>query len=269
MNMFKYELKLNCKTVLIWLIVCIGILLFLFAMFPLMELLGIQELIDNQLSQMPPEMQEIMGGQLNLTDLCQYFSSEFLYMVMAFCIFAGILGANALAREEYDGSIEFLYAKPVTRTQILTAKLTARFVLFTVFLMILTVISLGMGYVVRNDQTDFSAFAKGTLLMHVGAYIAGLFFLAVGMLISSTVKKGNMTIGLIIGIFFVTYIIGSASGLMEELRFLEWFAPAYYANPVEVMSDGLEPLKMAVLLVASVGAVALSYRQYNKKDFYV
>ena len=41
---------------------------------------------------------------------------------MAGGVYAAILGVSALVKEESEGTIEFLYSKPVTRSKIVTAK---------------------------------------------------------------------------------------------------------------------------------------------------
>ena len=56
-------------------------------------------------------------------------------------IHAAMLGATIIAKEERDKTSEFLFAKPVLRSTIITAKLLAAFVNIVVFNLI-TFISL-------------------------------------------------------------------------------------------------------------------------------
>ena len=58
------------------------------------------------------------------------------YIVMAGGIYAAILGVSALVKEESEGTIEFLYSKPVTRSKIVTSKILASAVIFFIFIII-------------------------------------------------------------------------------------------------------------------------------------
>ena len=56
---------------------------------------------------------------------------------MAGGIYAAILGVSSLAKEESEGTVEFLYSKPVTRSRIVTAKILANaFYTFLYFIII-------------------------------------------------------------------------------------------------------------------------------------
>ena len=109
MNVFKIEVKRGFKSLLIWSIVCILLIVLFMSMFPSMKDSGMQELVNTKMDALP----EAILDAFNLKDapdfskLNEYFAYVFQYIVMAGAIYGGILGAKSLIEEESEGTIEF------------------------------------------------------------------------------------------------------------------------------------------------------------------
>ena len=66
---------------------------------------------------------------------------------MASAVYGAILGVNSLIREESQGTIEFLYSKPINRLKIVTSKLCA----IVVYILIIGTITMGVCYMVKPE----------------------------------------------------------------------------------------------------------------------
>ena len=74
-----------------------------------------------------------------------------LPLPMASAVYGAILGVNSLIREESQGTIEFLYSKPINRLKIVTSKLCAIVAIFYVYILIIGTITMGVCYMVKPE----------------------------------------------------------------------------------------------------------------------
>ena len=135
MNIFKFEFKRNLKTMVIWTIVCILFVVMFVALFPSMKDSGMSEIMSTKLDAMPKEILDAfnLSGGVDFTNISSYMAYCLQYLVMAAGIYGAILGTNALIKEETEGTIEFLYSKPVKRREIVIAKLLSSALLISIF----------------------------------------------------------------------------------------------------------------------------------------
>ena len=123
-------------------------------------------------------------------------------------IYGAILGVNALIREESQGSIEFLYSKPITRTKLVTSKLLSIVAIYYVYVIILGIITMGVVISVKPEDIAVMKLMMNLKNMFIGISLLGYIFIAMGLLISTLVKSDKGAIPISIGIFFVLFIIG-------------------------------------------------------------
>src|SRR6059058_2084461 len=135
MNLFLREMRANRKSLLIW---SIGVIFMVTAgMSKYGALSGSKQSLGELMAQMPKSLQAIMGiGNLDISTAIGYFGILFVYLVLMAVIHALMLGATIIAKEERDKTSEFLLVKPISRQQIITAKLAAALVNVVVFNMI-------------------------------------------------------------------------------------------------------------------------------------
>lgn len=91
---------------------------------PSMQSSGMQDLVNTKMNALPQDMMKIlhMDSMADLTNIDAYFAYVFQYIFIAACVYAALIGAQALIKEETDGTIEFLYAQPITRSSLVFGK---------------------------------------------------------------------------------------------------------------------------------------------------
>lgn len=269
MNIFKVEVKQGIKSLAIWSLVCILLIILFMSMFPSMRDAGMQDLVGTKLGAMPPALLEAF----NLTDapdfskLNEYFAYVFQYIVIAGCIYAGMLGAKSLIKEESEGTIEFLYAHPASRTKIVTMKLLSSMLLFYLFAMVMAIASIAMSFAVKPDDLKVLDMMMDIKLLYSGFFLVGLVFMAIGFLISTIIPNLRLAMPVSIGFFFVTYLLGIFAGMIDQLEFLKYLSPFYYAVPSQIIKHGFEGINIMLSFVIIVITITSTYLVYKKKDF--
>jgi ABC-2 type transport system permease protein len=268
-NIFKMEFKRALKPLAIWSIVCILLTILFMSMFPSMKDSGMQEIVDTKMGAMPEAILEAFNlkDMPDFTKLNQYFAYVFQYLAMAGSIYAGMLGAKSLIKEESDGTIEFLYAQPVSRTKIVTMKLLSSLAIFYMFAMVLSVASTLISLAVKPEDLKVIDLLMDMKLLFSGLFLIGLVFMSLGFLISVLIPHLRLAMPVSIGIFFVTYLLGTFSGMIDALEFLKYFSPFHYAVPLELVKSGFQTVSVVLGLIISIASIAATFFIYSKKDF--
>jgi ABC-2 type transport system permease protein len=269
MNIFKIEFKKGVKPLAIWTVVCVLLTILFMSMFPSMKDSGMQELVNTKMGAMPPAILEAFNLKdvPDFSKLNQYFAYVFQYIAIAGAIYAAMLGAKALISEESEGTIEFLYAQPASRSKIVTMKLLAALALFYIFIVIMAVASILISLAVKPADLKTIDLFMDMKLLFSGFFLVGLVFMCVGFLVSVLIPHLRLATPISIGIFFVTYILGTFSGMIDSLEFLKYLSPFHYAVPSELVKNGFETVNIVLAIIISIASIASTYMIYRKKDF--
>jgi ABC-2 type transport system permease protein len=269
MNIYKMEFKKALKPLAIWSIVCVLLTILFMSMFPSMMDSGMQEIVDTKMNAMPEAILEAFNLKdlPDFTKLNQYFAYVFQYIVMAGYIFAGMLGAKSLIKEESEGTIEFLYAQPASRTKIVTMKLLSSIAIFYVFAMIMAVASILISLAVKPADLKVIDLFMDMKILFSGFFLVGLVFMSIGFLVSVLIPHLRLSMPISIGIFFVTYLLGTFAGMIDSLEFLKYFSPFHYAVPSELVKNGFQTVNIALAFVIVIVSITGTYFIYRKKDF--
>ena len=270
MNQFKMDFRRNLKSLLIWSGATAVVSALITALYPSMMQSDMLALMNAKLAALPEEMVAAlhMTGQ-DIRELPQYFAYMFQFVAMASCIYGATLGLTMLSREESEGTIEFLYAQPRQRAQIVSGKLASACVSYLVFFATVSVASLLACIGVKPEDlslTDLVAPVKTVLL---GVMIAGFAYLFLGFAVSVFLKKARHAASVAVGIFFLLYILGSIPAMTGVMDFLKWVSPINYFIPNEVVVGGIKALNTIICAAIMAVSAGVTYVVYQKKDFAV
>jgi ABC-2 type transport system permease protein len=142
MNIFIRELRANAKVWLIWALVIV-----LFNGAGLVKYQGIEaggsDVVKQLTDAFPKVALAVMGiGDLDMTTFAGYYAVLEFYIGIMAAVYAVALTRNAVSRESVDGTYEFLFTKPRSRSMILSMKLAAAFVCMLLFAVVNLVSSL-------------------------------------------------------------------------------------------------------------------------------
>lgn len=271
MELIKVEIKKSLKSTYIWGISLSVIMLIYMAFYPSMSDAGFNELLDSKIRLLPEALLKSIGLSVlpNFSIFIEYYSYIFNFIVMGLVVYAMLLGTKSLAGEEGNKTIEFLYAKPITRNQILISKLVGSLILiFIVFLMLL--ITSIFGSIFWSNDNDIMNIIYLNILM----LIPILVYFSIGYVISSYLKSDIKGISISLGIFFGSYIIGAISSIVSKLEFLKYLSPINYNQAQKITNylqgnGDLNMLGIYLSIIIIICSIYIALIQYNKKDLII
>ncbi len=262
MTLFIRELKGNFKSFVIWTL-CIIVMLGVFmAMFPSFAAQG--DSLDQMLSGFSEDMLKMFSfDNLEFTVGIDYYAYMFQYMLLAAMIQFMVLGAGLISKEEDGGTINFLYAKPLSRTSIVTTKFLAGLTYAAAFFIVYTVSACAVLAIVDTAAIDF-----GVVLLFSFALLLGqLMLMGIGMLLSMFVTKTRTLMSLSIGVVLLMYILSMVVNLNADLGALKYLTPFQYFDSRSILHNMRIEWIYAILPVSvGLAGYALSLVIYNRRD---
>lgn len=263
MPVFQRELKTNRKLLFIWAGALAALSYLIMAIFPTM--LADTGQIQDLLQSYPPEVLKIFGLDiLSLNDPVGYHATQsYLIIVLFGSIFAAILGTTILAKEEDEKTIDFLLAKPITRSEILTGKLLCLImyvVFFNLIIALITYISFWQFVTVTFSRQNL-----GYLL--IAPFFAHLTFACLGFLLALFFSRRKSAYSISIGLVLILYFLDVIASMSNKVEFLRYISPFYYINAADIVTNNsINGISLLGLIAFSAFAAALTYFLYNRRD---
>lgn len=271
MTLMKIDLKNTFKGWLVWTILFAAIIFAFTAIYPQMITPEMKTSLDQMLGSFSPELLSIFNIQLtgpsSLVSPTGFFGYYFQYLFIAACIYGMLLGLNSLITEESEGTIEYLYAQPVSRREIVGWKFLARLLLLTGFWLIAYGSSLASFALFKLPGDDLSSFIEEISKIFVAEYGVLVFFLCLGFFLSTILRSSKQTASVGLGCVFGLYLLGIVGELYDKLEWLAGLSPVRMALPVQLMDNGAT----SVLWVLLIGVLCFfgTFYRYERKDLQV
>jgi ABC-2 type transport system permease protein len=256
---FKHELKLNMKALIIWVISIAGTNFAFMLMFP-----SLQDAMNKALS-----AYESMGSFTTAFGMDRLSMAKPLgfYGVYAGAIlslggalYAAILGTGILSKEEGGHTSEFLLTLPYSRVNVVFQKTAALFIILFVFDLVNLLLGLLSFPLIHAEPA-----LKEILLYHISQFLMHLEIASIGMLLSAFTKKVNLGLGL--GITLLLYFLDMMSRVLEQLKSAKYITPFYYSNAADVItSGGIDLVLLGIGIGITVICILTGMWYYNKRD---
>lgn len=258
--MFKREIKVNFKSFLIWGISLGLLLVLIFAIYP-----SISDKIefDDMMKNFPPELLKSFNFDVvSISTVFGWYASEgFTIVSLIVAMYAAVLGASIVLKEESDKTIEFLYSKPVSRGKILLSKLLAGVVYviaFNIFIMIIT----GIGFALSDDMHVVK-----WLLLTLSPILIGLATFVISAFISLFFKKTRKAMGVALGIVMGTYVVNMIAKMSDNVDFLKYLTPFGYIDSADIVTNSALPLYSIIIVLIIIVFAGLLWFRYDRKEF--
>ena len=259
MSIFLHELRLNKIALIIWSLA-------------ISFMLGVCIIIYPEMSSQMGDISEMfadMGSfsdafgmdQLNFGEFMGYFGVECGNVLgLGGALFAAIVGASALAKEEKEHTAEFLLTHPISRTRIISEKLAAAFAEVCILNAVVIAVSCACIAIVGVDVD-----VKALTLLFLAYLILQLQIVAVTFGLSAFLRRGELGLGL--GLVFALYFVNILANLTEDLKFLKFITPFGYADGAHIVpKETIEIKYLLVGIAISAIGIAAAYFKYTKKD---
>lgn len=261
LNLVKFNFKINYKQILGWSIAIFAIMFLYMILFP-----SIKDIGQAKLDAMPQELLQLFGMNdlMDLSNFVSYFQTIYILIILVISVFAVIFASSLLAKEEYNKTIEFLYALPVSRIDIYLAKLIVGFIGVLLVIASAIIATLLAGFI--NGGDTFKVMEVLTIAKVSG--FTPFFFLSLGFLIAGVQAKYSATsIGS--GCVMFAYLISYLSTILEDkgefLGYLTPFEVFSTNNALNLTNDNL--IMMVVYSIVMLVFIGIGLVVYNKRDF--
>ena len=262
MNVYRKEIRSGLRSMLFW---SLGVLLFLAASMQKYSALSLDPASLNIMTQLPKALQDMFGvGYLDFTKLSGFYGMIYPYLVLMAAVHASMQGAVIVSKEERDHTSEFLYAKPASRLNVLTAKGLAALTAAAVLNLVIFAASLSL---FGGEAGMLATIAW----LSAGLFLVQLVFLAFGVWAAAAFARPKAATGIVTGGMLGTYLLSIAIDVSGKLGALKAFTPFEYFDARRIIGRG-EGLNIGyVLLSLALTAVLTAWacRSFSRRDLKV
>jgi len=262
MNISRHEFKMYSRSVITWSVAVTALLLVFVSLFSSFS--QDAALLNEMMAKFPEELLTAFGmNGVDLSTILGYFSLAFLFVQVCLAIQAANYGFSLVSIEEREWTADFLLAKPVGRTQILTSKLLAALSGLIITDVVVWVTSFLFINLFKGDAT----YDTGTLwLLLLSIVPFQLFFLSVGLVISLLVKRIRSVTPYAMALGFGMYVLSVFGDMLGE-SILEKLTPFKHFEPNYIIQHGTYDLPLVLISVAVILISLLgSYLLYTRRD---
>lgn len=258
-TILKHEMKANYKSLLIW---CLSVS-FMGAICILMFTSVKESMVDmaESFASMGAFSDAFGMSKLSIATLPGFYGTEIgTIHGLGGAMFAAIISACMLSKEEDGHTGEFLFSQPVSRCKVITSKLFSVISNVVIFNVIAVVIYL-LAIVILGEEMPMKEF----FMFHLMQTLMHLEVAAVCFGISACMKRNKFGIGL--GIVLLLYGFDLMARVVPDLSDFKVISPFSYANAADIFSgESLSVIALVIGAVVFVAGIFTSYFVYQKKD---
>jgi ABC-2 type transport system permease protein len=264
MNIFLHELKACRKSTLAWIFTLIIVIIVFLSLYPAFT--KDAQLTTKMLEGFPEAVRKAIGVRLDsFFSILGFYSFIYTYIVLCGSIQAMNSGLSILSKEVRDRTTDFLLTKPITRYQIVTAKLLASFA----SLVFTNIVFIPIAYIVLSILKTENFNLLTFLLITFSLFLIQLLFFAMGVLISVLIPKIKSVITISLSIVFGFFILDLFNGVIND-KVLRYFTPYKYFDYIYIIQKNrYETHFIIIIALFTIISISLSYIIYSRKDFLI
>lgn len=262
MTFVKHELKMNFKVLFIWSI-CVGIsILGCILLFPSMTE-GMEDMAET-FSNMKNISNALGMSKISIATMEGYYATTIsVIFSLGGAMFAAMIGASLLSKEEEGHTAEFIYVFPSNRQAIVFWKYIALFILVITF-NIFCIIFEGVSFLAVDANIKLYEYC----IYHLAAFFMQFEIGSICFLISAFCHRKQ--IGLALGIAIFLYLADIIYHTIPDAKFLKYVTPFYFANATDLfVGEESRGVLLITGVVISLVAAGVAQLWYSRRDLYV
>ena len=265
MNIFLREWKANFKALLIW--CAVQYFIIMVGMVKYSGFAGSNVDVSSLMSQFPKGLQAVFGiGAVDPSTIMGYYSIFFLYFMLLAAIHAAMLGAVLIAKEEREHAADFLYAKPVRRSRVVTAKLIAGLSNILVFNLVTFIAS--VFYIGQYNNGD--SLADKVFVMMFALLLLQIVFLTLGTAMGALLKTAKLASSAVTFLLLSAFFLSIGIDMNENIEFLRYITPFQYFDAKQLLFGGSYPLSSLILCAVLTSIFTyITYARLGRRDLAV
>lgn len=223
-----------------------------------------QGALDQTLANIPEVAKAFVTDSGSFFSPVGYMSSQLFYMLMPLLliILSIGLGSSLLSKEEQDGSLELLLARPISRSKIILSKALVGLIILGSVMVTSTIVTLvcakSVNLGISLPRLAEACFAASLMSLLFGS----IAFALVG------IGRGGNSIAMMTAtiVAFSSYL---ASSLDKVVHWLEWPAkvlPFHYYEPASIMNGTNNPVSLLVFVVIIIAFGIIAVVGFERRD---
>jgi ABC-2 type transport system permease protein len=259
-NIFRFELRSQLKSILIWTLTLSAVCALMMAIFP--AYYESADVIRSMLKGFPPGVLKALGMNIDtLFGVTGFYSFLLFYISLVGGVQAAVLGIGIMSRESREKNSDFLMTKPVKRHTVVTAKLCAALTELLITNIVYIIVSVIMSMAVAEKNPDIQTIVMLSLTL----FFIQLAFMCIGAAAASflRIKSVNTSALVLIVIFFVITMSESFTG-KEALKYLTPFR--FFDTTKIVLNNSYELSSFIILFIICAACVAAAYIRSIRRD---
>ena len=261
--MLKRELKINFKSFLIWTVILMLMFLVVYLVYPFIISSENIELMDEMMAMFPEEMLKAFNMDLSSIDtVFGWLKTEgFIFVLLIVGAYASILGSTIVLKEENDKTIEYLNSLPIKRKDILFSKIKCAIIYIVLMVLIVGIFN----YIGLELSGNFDR--KQYILLSFTPILSALPLFSFSLFISMFMHKTKSSIGISLGIVFVSYFLQIISGLSDVTKSFKYFT-VYTLSDIRnvILNVNIDPIMIILSLLMTILFIIGTYIKYEKKE---
>ncbi|OGN90463.1 MAG: hypothetical protein A2Y88_02950 [Chloroflexi bacterium RBG_13_48_10] len=261
-NIYTHEFRARLKSVVIWSLAMVIIIIFFFSLFPVFS--DQAALMNEFLARYPAQLRAAFGlDKIDLSTVLGFYAFIFVFVQLCLAIQSSNYGFGLVSVEESELTADFLLSKPVSRTRVMTSKLLAAFTSLAITDVVIWVSSIA-SILLFGEGRDYSQSTLILLLLSI--VVLQLIFLGIGLVISLLVRRVRSVTPYGLGLAFGAYILNGFSGIFGDIK-LELITPFKHLDPTNIVLHASYDAPLVLLdVVVILISLALSYWLYTRRD---
>lgn len=261
LHVARMELRLARRGLLIWTAVLVGVVALYLGLFESIQ----DPVMVEALKAMPESLLKALSvTPAMITDVNSYYGVYIMgYLVLLATIYGLMQAGSSVAREPDLGAVEFLYTRPVTRRQVMVAKIVAFVVAAVVLWVAILAVSTLVGWAAAGDAYDLGR-QRWT---HLAGFCATLAAGGLGFALAPSFPRAQTAISAGVGVGLASFVLQALSQVTDRLRLIGYLSLQHYtaldrAAAGDPDGGGLIVLVAVFLVGTLVGTMIL-----ERKDF--
>jgi len=264
-NLFGRDLRRNLKRLSIWTVSIVALNVFTAAMYE--SIAGDATSVAAFLEMYPKSLTKAFGMDASSwSNVLGFYTTYFIfYVLLSGGVFAVTFGMDILAGEESRKTAEFLYTKPLTRSEIYWTKCAVLVTHVTIFNLVVYLTAWPTLSIVDPGNVAL----RNLTILHLYGLLFCLLWSGIGLFVASIAKRGRTSLFAGIGVVMLMYFYDAIMKTTDSYDSLGYFTP-YRFVPMDVTSPGygFSPAGLIYFLGIFAVAIAAGAFQFSRKDIY-
>lgn len=192
-----------------------------------------------------------------------YLNSQVIYLVLPLLLaILGIgLGGSLIGREESEGTIELLLARPVSRARLLLAKAMAG----GLIILIVTFIS-SVATIVTAKAVNLGIPLGNIAAACFACFMLVLTFYSLSFLLAVTGRARPAALGITVAYALGGYIIGSLAPVVHWLKNPSLIFPYHYYHSADILQGTFSWSSILFFAAFIAGCIVVSWSIFRRSD---